>query len=436
MRTDCQHGGMRACVRSRSFAQIRTKAGPMEGGTALAMHGAMLISALSVVAAACALFALVQLVLALRIRATVPVLSEIDAPTPSAWPRLSVIVPARNEAHGIEAALASKLACGYPNLEVVVVDDRSTDGTGTIAARLASTDARLTVTRVDDLPPGWLGKLNALSVGVASASGDWLLLSDADVHVTKGTIERAIAHAEAHEVDFIAMLPRMHAVEPILDACVTGMIRTTALVGRTWSANDDASKIGVGVGAFNLVRRSALERSRGLAYLRMEMADDVALGAMLKASGARCRFFAARDAVHIVFAERLGVLSRGVEKGGGLLGFSLLRTLAVACAWLAIDVAVPFVALATQSPLAAALGAAQLVLLTAMHVVLARHFRLPMRGALLWPIGTIVGIALLARSGALAWWRGAIVWRGTSYGRAEIEAGRRWLSGQVRLDAE
>jgi hypothetical protein len=387
--------------------------------------------ALWIAAAACLLFAFVQLALAWRVRSKVPLLSTLDAPTPRAWPRLSIVVPARDEAAGIEAALASKLACGYPELEIIVVDDRSTDGTGDIARRLAEKDPRLAVTRIDELPDGWLGKVHAMSIGASHATGEWLLLSDADVHILPGTLERVVAHAEAHDIDLLALMPRMDRAGWLIDACVAGMLRLLALAGRSWAANDDRSSVGVGVGAFNLVRRAALERTPGLVDLRMEMADDVALGAMLKRCGARCRFAAARESVHLVFAESVGVLARGLEKGGGLVGFSLVRTLVVTLIWLAVDLGVPLAAIAAGGPLAG-LGIAQLVLVTATHAVVSRRFGAPMRGVLLWPVGGVLGIAMFARSGILAWWRGEIVWRGTRYGKAQIEGGRRWQPFQTR----
>jgi cellulose synthase/poly-beta-1,6-N-acetylglucosamine synthase-like glycosyltransferase len=393
-----------------------------------------------VLTAVCLVLALVQLALAWRARQTVPPFDALDAPgvrTMKTWPRLSVVVPARDEAHGIEAALASKLACGYPNLEIVLVDDRSTDGTGTIARRLAAQDDRLTIVRVDELPAGWLGKVHAMSVGIERACGDWILLSDADVHIERGTLERAVAYAEAHEVDLVAMMPRVDLDSALLDACMASMLRVLALGGRVWQANDDRSDIAVGVGAFNLVRKSALAKSPGLAHLKMEMADDVALGAMLKACGARCRFVAARGAVHLVVAERLGVLARGMEKGGGLFGFSLARTLLVAALWFAIDFGVPLAAMGMNGlfSLAGAIAGCQLFALTLVHGMFAQQFggRTVSWGVLLWPIGGLLGLAMIVRSGALAWWREAIVWRGTYYTKSELEAGRRWIHGRVHV---
>ena len=382
-------------------------------------------------ALACALFAFVQFVLALRVLGKVPALIHVNGPKPARWPRLSIVVPARDEAAGIEAALRSKLATSYPDVEVVVVDDRSTDGTGAIAQRFADVDRRVVVARVDELPSGWLGKVHAMSVGVARASGDFVLLSDADVHIAPGVFERVIAFAENERVDFVSMLPRLDKNGLFIDACTATMTRVLALAGQTWAANDDRSAIGVGVGAFNLVRRSALDASPGLQHLRMEMADDVALGAMMKASGARCRFFAARDDVTVLYAESVGELARGLEKGGGMFGFSALRALLLVSAWLAIDLGVPLAAIGSGGHALVAIGVTQLALATIF--VLARHFHAPLRGVWLWPIGAVLGGLFGIRSGYLAWRRQAIVWRGTAYGKADIEGGRRWIRGRVDL---
>jgi cellulose synthase/poly-beta-1,6-N-acetylglucosamine synthase-like glycosyltransferase len=388
---------------------------------------------LTVIASLCALWALAQLVFTLRVRASVPALRAVDAPAPLVWPRLSIIVPARNEASGIEKALRSKLSCGYENPEIVVVDDRSTDDTAAIVDRLARSDGRLAITHVVELPPGWLGKVHAMAVGASRATGDWILFSDADVHIEPGVLARILAHADAHAVDFVSILPQWDSTDVVLDAFGANLVRITVLAGRTWSANDDHSTIGVGVGAFNLVRKRALESSPGLGYLRMEVADDVALAAMLKASGARCRLVAGRNQVHLAFVERLSDLARSMEKGGLLLG-SIGTTLSAACLWFALDLGIPIAAVGAGG-IPAIFGVLHLALLTATHLVVARHFSTPVRGALLWPLGLGLGLALLARSAILARWRGAVVWRDTRYGRTELEAGRRWVRGRVRLDA-
>jgi len=162
----------------------------------------------------------IQFALALRVRRSVPALSDLP-PAPAArgtWPRISLVVPARDEGLHIAGALASKLTCGYPSLEVVAIDDRSTDDTGAIIDRAAASDPRVAAVHVTDLPEGWLGKVHAMARGLERATGEWVLFSDADVHVEPGALERIVAWAEAGGVDLVAVLPRVHPVGLLIDA--------------------------------------------------------------------------------------------------------------------------------------------------------------------------------------------------------------------------
>ena len=133
----------------------------------------------------------------LRTIRAVPLLRDDASPEPARWPRVSLIVPARDEARDLERAVRTRLTDDYPNLQVILVDDRSTDGTGAIADRLAADDPRVKVVHVTELPAGWLGKLNALHRGVAEADGEWLLFSDADIEFAPGTLRRTRIYVNA-----------------------------------------------------------------------------------------------------------------------------------------------------------------------------------------------------------------------------------------------
>jgi hypothetical protein len=377
----------------------------------------------------------VQLALARRIRAAVPALSTLPRPPArAAWPRLSIVVPARDEGLHVAAALASKLACGYPSLEVIAVDDRSTDDTGAIIDRAAAADPRVVAVHVAALPDGWLGKLNALARGLDRATGEWVLLSDADVHVEPGALERIVAWAEAGGVDVVAVFPRMHRVGLLIDAALSSMLRVLTLSGRAWRANDDASDIGVSVGAFTLVRRALLVESDVVAHLKMEVADDVALGAYLKQRGARCRVFVGHADVHLVFMDSIGAMVRSADKGGGMLGFSWWAPFVFALAPVALDVGVPVAAVAAGGA-ARLVGALTLAVATLAHLTLSAHFDGPRRGALLWPLGEAFMGALTLRAGLRAWRQQGIVWRRTFYPRAVLEAGQRLDLVRMRVRA-
>src|ERR1700693_4382257 len=107
------------------------------------------------------------------------VVAELEPP--AVWPKVSIIVPARDEAEKIEAAMRSKLAIDYPDFELLAVDDRSQDQTGAILDRLAAEDPRLCVIHLTSLPEDWLGKSHAMQVAASHAQGEFVLFTDADV---------------------------------------------------------------------------------------------------------------------------------------------------------------------------------------------------------------------------------------------------------------
>ena len=144
---------------------------------------------------ACCAWWCVYYVAALRTVLAVPLFEAQAVAEPDAWPTLSVIVPACNEAQTIKAASRTLLAQDYPGLEVIFVDDRSSDGTGEIIDALAATRAGVHALHVTELSEGWLGKVYALNQGLRVARGDWILFTDADVHFEAGTLRRAVGTA-------------------------------------------------------------------------------------------------------------------------------------------------------------------------------------------------------------------------------------------------
>ncbi len=140
---------------------------------------------------------------------------------------------------------------------------------------------------VRELPEGWLGKVHALQRGVERAKGAWLLFTDADVHFAPGTLRRAVACAEERQLDHLAV-----AAQVILRSFWTGVCHGSAMRGivalaRPWEVMDPRSKKAIGTGAFNLVRRSVFDRTPGFGWLKLEVADDIGLGLMMKRAGAR-----------------------------------------------------------------------------------------------------------------------------------------------------
>ena len=170
---------------------------------------------------------------------------------------MSIVIPARNEAKKIAEALQSVLKQDYPNLEFMVLNDRSTDNTATILAGLAAKDARLRVENISELPAGWLGKNYALYRGAERASGELLLFTDADVVMNPSAVSRAVHYLRANRLDHLAVMPavRMPTLALRLFCSAFGVFFSAYM--RQWKAKDPRSPRFVGVGAFNLVARDA-----------------------------------------------------------------------------------------------------------------------------------------------------------------------------------
>lgn len=233
---------------------------------------------------------------------------------PESWPRVSVVVPARDEGHKIEAGLKSLLTSDYPDFEIIAIDDRSRDETGTIMDQLAVGQPRLRVVHITDLPEGWLGKNHALQVGARQTTGEWLLFTDGDVVHAPQTLRRAIRFAVARGIDHLPLFPDIEAhglFEAAFVACF-GLIFAAGtqpyLIPTRWP------RAYCGVGAFNLVRRSALDRANGFEPIKLDILDDVKLGKLLKRTGSTGAVLRAADGLQIRWQSSAWACITGLEK--------------------------------------------------------------------------------------------------------------------------
>jgi hypothetical protein len=370
---------------------------------------------------------LVALASLLAMRA-VPLIARIAPRAPPSWPRVSVIIPACNEEATIEQALRSRLAEGYPDAEYLVIDDRSTDRTGEILDRMAAEDPRIVALHVRELPEGWLGKVHAMHVAVARATGAWVLFSDADVHHEPGTLRRVVAYCEQHRIDHAAVFPWVWSSTFWLDGVMNTLLRVLAAGSRAWKVPDPRSRISVGGGNFNLVRRAALARAGGLAPLRMEVIDDAALGQVLKWSGARPCVLNGRGFVGLWFYRSVRDVVVGIEKNAfAMLGrFSVPRFAAVLTALSVCELGA-LVTLAAGAGWPFVLAAATLALAALVQLAVARWYGRPLLPTVLAPLGWLVFAFAALRSAVLTLRRGGITWRGTHYPLAALRRGRRYV---------
>lgn len=274
----------------------------------------------------------------MQVRSLVDVLAEEEGArglrlAEAQVPSLSIVITARDEAASIGNTVRLALAQRYPDLEVIVVDDRSTDGTGAILDRLAAPgdggsrredarrgeplpgEPRLTVIHVRELPAGWIGKCHACDVGARRAAGEWLLFMDGDVALAAGDLlHRVVALAETRRIDHLSVFPDLRPLGALQGSLMLAFEQAFLFTARAWEIDRDRPRGGAGVGAFNLLRRESYLRVGGHTLLKMDVVDDLKLGRLLKESGARQRLYSGVDLVFCRWQNDARAVVRGLEK--------------------------------------------------------------------------------------------------------------------------
>lgn len=359
----------------------------------------------------------------------VPHLPDLTPAEPAAWPRVSIVVAACNEADRIEPAARTLLALDYPDLELILVNDRSTDGTGAIIDRLAA-DPRVRPLHITDLPAGWLGKVHALDRGLKASTGEYVLFTDADVHFQPSVLRKTVAYMLEHQLDHLAGLPQLYPTSLLLDSAIGAFIRQFLLITRVWNVGRPGSDAYIGIGAFNLVRRAAMEASDGFEWLRLEAADDMGLGLLMKRSGARGGVVTGGGLMGIQWYRSWTEVAQGAEKGyATALQFSLGRAVlgAVMLPFVELGPLVMLPALATESfRFVGWMGLAAVAAWLVTGLAMKRWARSPrLAPFLLGPLTTPILAVLLLRAGILGHRRGGVLWRGTLYPTEVLRPGSR-----------
>jgi cellulose synthase/poly-beta-1,6-N-acetylglucosamine synthase-like glycosyltransferase len=353
-------------------------------------------------------------------------------------PRISVIVAAHNEAGSIGACLEHIAAQGYPGLDIVVANDRSTDETGAIVRDFARTQSGVRLVEIDALPAGWLGKAHALSAAAREVGGDLLVFTDADVVWQPGLLAAVTRLIEREQLDVASLWPRVRVASfwegLLLPAC--GWVLALWFRPRPARRGDDRPALANG--QFIAIRRAAYEQIGGFDTVRDELAEDVALMRRAQAAGLRRYMGFGRDLLTTRMAENVGQIIAGWTRiFAGALG-ARWRMLASILA-LAVGVWSAFIALAVLaiglvhgSPwgvLHTAWFTAAGVHLAVMYTLFRRHLALGFEGRTylpLFPLGLIGAALLLVRSVLVSSGFGTVAWGGVRYRvRGSRAVGRR-----------
>jgi cellulose synthase/poly-beta-1,6-N-acetylglucosamine synthase-like glycosyltransferase len=347
-----------------------------------------------------------------------------QSPLAGPLPRVSIIIPARNEERNLEEALRSVLALDYDNLEIDVVDDRSTDRTGEILDRMVGEDPRLRVIHVKDLPKGWLGKNHALWLGAEKATGEILLFTDADVVLDPSTLRRAVGVMLADGLDHLTASPEIERPSLWFEMFIGTFSLFFSLFTKPWKVKDPNSQSHVGIGAFNLVRTAAYRAAGGHRAIAMRPDDDLKLGKLLKTRGFRQEFVFGQGLLRVEWYASVRELIQGLMKNAfsavdyriSVVLFSSLTQLAI-MVW-------PFLALFLTSGATRWLNLGSVLVLFLLGWVNA-----PLAGVRRWhgigfPVATLLFNYIVWRATLTTLKNDGIDWRGTHYPLAELKANK------------
>ena len=365
------------------------------------------------------------IVTALRVRNSKSLDDESGEP-PVNPPLVSVVIPARNEARNIEQCLRSVLTATYPNLEVIVVDDHSTDGTGDLARAIAASDTRVRVIANPDLPDGWFGKQWACQNGAAASNGEIILFADADTTQSSDLIVRSVNAIQGRGADLFSVAGKQEVgsfwerlVQPMIFAIMLARYGGTESVTNSRRVSD---KIANGQCLF--VRRDVYDSFGGHELVKSHVADDMMMAQRFFARGKKVVLIEGVDQLSTRMYTSLSELVHGWGKnvfaGGrdsvplgwvGQIFFPFLLLLAPL-----ISLVPPLVLLVSvfvAMPLAVDIWAMiSTVALLVWWVFVYRHFEESPLYALLSPLGAAVVFYIFMRAVI----RGRrVAWKGREY---------------------
>lgn len=370
-----------------------------------------------------AAFWVVASVLTIRGMASLPRLANCAPFEGPHFPRISILFAARDEAEKLPLALDSLLAVEYPDFEIVAVDDRSSDATPEILDEYARRNRRLKVIHISDLPQGWLGKPHALEQAYRKATGEWLIFTDADVRFAPGLLRRTLAllqKAGAQHLTLLAGLDLRGFWEPVAVGYLGVMF---ALGVRPWETSNPKSKTYMGVGAFQMIRRTAYEAIGTHRRLALEVLDDMKLGKLVKQKGFHSMVAPSENFLEVRWQEGIRNIIKGMTKNmfAGF-NFSVARVLGGVLGIFLISIA-PLIGVCFASGLAQLSAGMAIALAVIFQACMMPNARASRGFGFTHPLGAILVVYIILRSMIVTLARGGVVWRETFYPIQQLKRG-------------
>ncbi|HEV7331472.1 MAG TPA: glycosyltransferase family 2 protein [Flavisolibacter sp.] len=347
-------------------------------------------------------------------------LKSIPPLSGSTLPSVSVIIAVKDEEAEVEEALRSVCNLHYPDLKIVVINDRSTDNTPVILERMAQNNPLIEVITIENLPAGWLGKNHALYQGYLASSSEWLLFADADVLFAPDALRKAMRYVQQHNLDHLTALPEVTSRSSLFKSVMNTFALMLNVKLRPWDIANPSSKASMGVGAFNLVKRSAYEGAGTHQVISLRPDDDLKLGERIKAAGFRQNIVFGDNEISLQWYTSLGEFVNGLMKNTfSVANYNIFMALGMALSTLLL-VVLPWPLLLVfgfpYSIIAAAIFLSQLVIMLGVKGVRAKWWH-----ALMIPFSGLVMVYIILVSAFRTLQQGGIYWRNSFYPLAELK---------------
>lgn len=344
------------------------------------------------------------------------------APLPQVLPLVSVLVPARNEERNIGACLESLMAQDYPRMEILVLDDDSSDATAATVEAMAGRDGRIRLLRGKPLPMGWHGKAWACHQLAQAAHGEWLLFADADTRHRPNSLSSALALARARNLDLLSLIPDMglkgfweRVMMSVIPLVFVGCVPHFAFTRTRWPVLAGA------IGPFMLFRRATYERFGGHEAVRRDIVEDVFIARWVKRVGGRIALADGVDVLRVDFYNGFRETWNGLSKSTfAAFNYSLPGILAAISAFVALFVG-PYAVLyhAWRVGLADlahfSLPLTQIILAWVAMWFVDGRFLIPRRYAMLIGLTVVVAALFCVNSIASSLFGAGTVWKGRAY---------------------